>query len=501
MNRAWLVLPALILLACLLPLADGFTDDGYIHIQYARNLIERGEYSFNPGETSFGTSSPLWVMELATLGKVFGSGEELVASSRFLSWLAGFAALYVFYRLMLALGARRFTAVAATCVFAADAWFVRWTALSMETSTAALAVLLMALASVGASDNRRKAGLLGVTIVLASMVRPEVYLAFPVFAVTVASLFVFERRVSWGNVATTLAVAALLIAPWFIFAKLHIGSFLPYTAGAKSGGVVTSPLAFFAKFGPVIKIVGTSQAVAVIGGLLSLFVVGRANALFSRNNRFLTLWLFALPVAYVVFDIQILSRYLLLVTPVLCALGFRGWEQVLDRMAGESRANTLLGGAAATGIVASVLFYLLVVVPPSRAFTQDLTANMRGIAEYLDDNASPDAVVAAADIGYLAFFGQRRVLDLGGLVEVETGKLRAQYDYEEIVDRGLYLNVPGYPRVDYFIDRDLEPDRFAGVQLAGSKFEKVYGTVVRNLGIRKPGPYYYVLYRLTPVAP
>ena len=53
-----LVVPLLIFLVLLLPLADGFTDDGYIHIQYARNIVEHGEYSFNPGEVSFGTTSP-----------------------------------------------------------------------------------------------------------------------------------------------------------------------------------------------------------------------------------------------------------------------------------------------------------------------------------------------------------------------------------------------------------------------------------------------------------
>ena len=57
------VLPAVALLVGLmLPLRGGFTDDGFIHVQYARNLMTRGEYSFNPGETSFGTTSPLWVM-------------------------------------------------------------------------------------------------------------------------------------------------------------------------------------------------------------------------------------------------------------------------------------------------------------------------------------------------------------------------------------------------------------------------------------------------------
>ena len=79
--------------------------------------------------------------------------------------------------------------------------------------------------------------------------------------------------------------------------------------------------------------------------------------------------------------------------------------------------------------------------PPSRAFTYDLTHRMKSIALYLDASASPRAVVAAADIGYLAFYGNRRVLDLGGLVEPRTGELRSEYSYEEIVARG--SEIPG----------------------------------------------------------
>jgi hypothetical protein len=88
------LVPALVLAAFMLPLRHGFTDDGFIHVQYARNLMERGEYSFNAGEPSFGTTSPLWVMALAALGKPLGNPEALVDLSRVLSWGAAFAALH-----------------------------------------------------------------------------------------------------------------------------------------------------------------------------------------------------------------------------------------------------------------------------------------------------------------------------------------------------------------------------------------------------------------------
>jgi len=489
------LLPVLLLVVMLLPLADGFTDDGFIHIQYARNIITDGEYSFNPGEVSFGTSSPLWVMLLAALGSLFGSGDALIWISRVLSWTAGLAAVLALFALARAAGVKRLTAVLAACAFATDPWFARWTALSMESSLAVLAVALMCLASIRALDDRRAAALMGTFAALAGLVRPEVYLALPIVA---AAALTRAKSVDRRAALTVVVVAAALLLPWFAFAKFHIGSFIPNTAGAKSGGLVLSPGVFLAKMQPVVRILLSSQLAALGGVVLALITLRGRSRILGAPLRFMLLWMVALPVAYVVLDIQILSRYLLLVTPALCVLGWVGIEEIAERWLGR-RARTALVGVAVLTVVVNATFYAKIVVPPSRAFTHDLTHNMKSMGLYLDENAVADAVVAAADIGYLAFYGNRRVLDLGGLVEPRTGELRSRYSYEDIITRGLYFGVEGYTRVDYFIDRDLEPDRFDGRVVSGHHFEKVYATVVRNLGIRKPGPYHYVLYRVTPV--
>jgi len=258
--------------------------------------------------------------------------------------------------------------------------------------------------------------------------------------------------------------------------------------------VITSPLTFLSKFVPIGKIVLSTQAVAVAGLIADVVLSRRRAVVLDPALRFCAAWTIALPLAYVLFDIQVLSRYLLLITPALCVLGWRSLENVAGR---HARSLALAGILVA--VVSNGVFYARVVLPPSRAFSTDLTTSMTALARYLHDNSPPGSVVAAADIGYLAFYSERRVLDLGGLVEPETGKLREAHSYEDIVDQGLYFDVPGYPRVDYFVDRDLAADRFAGKTLRGHRFDKVYETTVHNLGIRKPGVYHYTLYRLTPV--
>ncbi len=61
------LLIAIILAACFLGSAPKAfpLDDAYIHLCYAKNLADGAGFSFNQGEPSFGTSSPLWVFILA----------------------------------------------------------------------------------------------------------------------------------------------------------------------------------------------------------------------------------------------------------------------------------------------------------------------------------------------------------------------------------------------------------------------------------------------------
>ena len=46
------------------------TDDTFIHLRYVENLLERGEFSFNPGDKTYGATSPLWIFGLALLVKL-----------------------------------------------------------------------------------------------------------------------------------------------------------------------------------------------------------------------------------------------------------------------------------------------------------------------------------------------------------------------------------------------------------------------------------------------
>jgi len=492
-QNASLLIPVFVLAVLLVPLKHGVIDDTYIHIQYADNMITRGEYSFNVGYVAYGTTSPLWVLLLAALGSIFGGGEYLVACSRILSWLGGGVAVVVVFGLARAIGVAALTAWMCALTLATHAWHVRWTALSMETSSAVLVVAAAGIAWLGAPHSPRKAWLLGFAMAIAALVRPEAYLLVPVYVLSFLSI----RRREWSCLVRTLAIYAALIAPWLAFAKLHLGQFLPLTAGAKSGGLSLNPIALVQRLEPVAKISGGTEGVLLLAILASIVVLrGRAKVL-SDQCRFPLLWIVALPVAFVVFDVQILSRYLLLTTPFALVLGFVALEDLAGRLGRAASGRRALVTATAIIVVTlNIALYFGFVVGPSRAFSRDLTHNLKHLALHIKNHSDDDAVVAAIDIGYLGFYSKRRVLDLGGLVDTAAARVMRGHTYEEVVQQGLYLDLAAFPRVDFLIDRATAPNLLDGRVFGNHRLEAIRVEPMENLGIRMPGPYYFTLYRV-----
>src|SRR6266540_1324714 len=70
---SWIVIALTALIAVLFYLISsevifriGFPlDDAWIHLTYARNLAEHGEWAFRLGESSAGSTAPLWTLLLA----------------------------------------------------------------------------------------------------------------------------------------------------------------------------------------------------------------------------------------------------------------------------------------------------------------------------------------------------------------------------------------------------------------------------------------------------
>jgi hypothetical protein len=385
-------------------------DDAWIHQTYARNLVERGQWAFVPGEISSGSTSALWTALLAV-------GRLLALDGRFWSYLLGSLALMATALLCARWSQRRASHVGwlplAVALTIALEWHLVWSAVSgMETILlAGVAVATFALLESEPWDPVR----VGLTIGLGVWIRPDAL----TLLVAPFWLMLARRRPIHSfarDASLVLAGAAGAVFPYVVFLQLAGGSFWPSTFFAKQAeyAVLTqAPL--------LSRLVAVGRAPLVgVGGLLLL--AGLAEAFTSvRRGRWARLtpliWVAALLAAYAL-RLPVTyqhGRYLMPVIPVITVVG---WCAAAQWFGGPFRRWRWLAGRAWAGAVGVVLgaFWFL----GARAYAQDVAiieSEMVDTAVWVAANTEPDALIAAHDIGALGRFGGRDLLDLAGLTD------------------------------------------------------------------------------------
>jgi hypothetical protein len=481
----------------LMPLRGTLVDDTYIHLVYARNIAELGELSFNPGDPTYGATSPLWV---ALLAVVYIAGGDLVVWCGLLSALFAIGSIILVYRIVLRISGDATLSAAAALILSAEAWVVRWSAVGMETSFALFMVILALDVSLSAVGSRRRSALFGLLLLCTVLTRPEAILLVPI----ALAAFLFTRRLRERGGLTWLFVFIPLYIVWLVIIERHTGTYLPLTAGAKQGRLDFS-IAMLDRALVPIKIMGATLAIPWLAILAALFSGIRTRSClgfftYGEEHKstvlLMLLWAFALPIVYVILDFHVLSRYLVPVTPavvILCCLGLGSMTR--RRLKTEKNRRVAVVVVAVIVILQNVLFYSTVVVKPTREFSLGLDEVLRGMGRWLSQNSEEHALVAVHDIGAIGYYSGRRILDLGGLVTPEINDMRRLFDTERIIEEGLYLRF----EPDYLVDRSEQPDRFSGEVIGGHRFTPVVRGRIANLGIRKPEPVYYVLYAIEEV--
>lgn len=474
------------------PLWDYVTDDTYIHLVYARNVMQGQGWSFNPGEPSYGSTSPLWVILLAPAAGTETGG---LLAARIWGLLAGLASIIVFFILAGRFIRNQWMLLSAVLLFATEVWFLRWTASGMESPLVALMLLLFFERASAEPEKKREFLWLGFLAGLAALVRPEFYLLI----VLIPGLAILHRP--WRRGWIPLALGAFLpVAAWLIFAKLHIGSFLPSTASAKveTTGVFTDTLAHTWR---LFRILISSQAALLLTvGLGFLEVLAnslRGPELRKRTWTFFgilaSLWSILFLAAMLRGGVAMVSRYLLPVTPLVPLAAFF----FLDRWSTRRPSFKFVALLVVLLTLAPNLWlYQSRVLPHARHFTEDLKGVLGGMADTLKEIAPPGSVVAVPDIGIIGYRSGLRVLDLVGLTQPEISEYWHGHGYDEMLGGLDFLQ---FGEASYFIDRDQEAGRFVGLEARGKRLVPLMEEEVRGLGIARSDTFTYTLYRIDPL--
>lgn len=459
---------------------DYTPDDTYIYLQYAKHVASGDGFTFNKESPSYGVTGPLWVLIVA-LGAVGGLDPYTIA--KILDLVFASLAVLVLYVLASNVLKDRLYALCTAWIFSLDAWFLRWSASGMETSAA----VLLSLASV-LYVFRNEYLIASIVCGLLSLLRPEGLLLFAVIQVDNflnTTDIIPARRVFFRS----LFLYGLIVVPWIVFSLLSFGSLLPNTLGAKTFDEFTVGSLIYVLL-TELRIIGATQ------GLLVLLVIAGFVIAFKRSGwkkvrleAFPVFWIIGLLLFYVVSNVQVISRYLLLIIPFVILYGVWGLREILERWsANPSRTRLAFTLLLFVSAVQNQSVYRLLVVPHMEGFSLGMNECLKPIAYWLKENSDPQATVLTPDIGLLGYVSGREFYDTAGLITPAMKKAFEGVTY----DQGMFER--RYERVldpQYIVDRSETAER-----LASQKLVAIMTREFASLSIARNRPVFYTLYRV-----
>ncbi len=420
--RFWLPLAALAvissgvyLLVSQLTFRIGFPlDDAWIHQTYARNLVAYREWSFIPGQPSAGSTSPLWTIILAL-------GYLLKLNPYFGTYLAGAILLFLLAMLgmevLTILAPQRSKQAWWAGVLIVLEWHLVWSSASgMETLLYTVLVVLVLTLLIREAPPWLQVGLvIGASI----WTRPDgITLLAPAGLALLLVETTWKRRLQalWK---TGLGLGLLLIA-YLLFNRWLGGNWWPNTYYAKQAEyAILQGQPVWARFLKLWK-----EPLTGVGSLLlpgAIFLVwnkahkGSWTHLLSLFWAVLYLALYAwrLPVSYQH------GRYLIPMMGVYYIWGFAGMMNWIQ----TDTPGLLKRVISKTWLFSLGAVLMLYWIMGARAYAGDVAfieSEMVTTAHWVAEHTESNALIAAHDIGALGYFGQRRIIDMAGLISPEV---------------------------------------------------------------------------------
>ncbi len=488
-DRYFIVLLCVLVLLAEVPFIEYITDDTFIHLQFAKNLIRGDGLSFNAGQPTYGFTSPLWVFLIALGGLV---GGELLAVSKLVGALALAACAVVFYLLALRVTSDRFLSRTSAVVWALNAWSVRWGISGMETSLVA-AWSVLSLYFLYRENETGKYTYSPWIVGLACLVRPEALLLLLLcWAAAFTHAYRSRRRLPFRMLVPGLCVTLV----WFGYAMAQFASLTPNTVSVKAGRFIS-----LTRIGEgtyvVAKILGLTNALELClsaAAIILCLVLAKRRSLPGAFHLAAAGWVVLLPAAYVLRDVQVVSRYLVPVMPFIVLYGFLSIRRIGEIVGmTRSRVRQATWAVACVAVVLNLSVLGLVAYPHTHSFSRDMRQSLVRLGEWFARNTPEDATVAIPDIGAFAYYSNRRVVDLGGLVTPEMIPVLRKHELDEVLTGFLFAEVT---RPDYVVDRARREHRLLEVGRLGGVVTPVVSGSVSNLGITRPGTHYYTAYKI-----
>jgi hypothetical protein len=422
-NWAWIGLPL---------------DDNWIHLVYARSLAEHGGFFYNPGVAEAGMSSPLWVIVLAIVYKIFtplGVTPQWIAkgSSLFFAMAVPIAA----YHVALQIGLQRRWAWIVGILIAVEPNLTYGSVSGMEVPLTAFLVLLALWAGL-----RQSYAFCGVLLGLLVISRGEgAPIAFLIGILPLAHIYI-KRKVAALITQEELLLVVKLFLPslilggaWALYNYSISGHFLPNTYFVKHnfalGYINLENLKnVWVGYG---QFLAWSQRGMVFFTLIAL--AAAAVRFYKRKQIDPLILLFAIPLVHLyLFSINIkvgsesilwaffTRRYIDFLLPILIILFITGvgflWEQVRHIQFRPVVLVVPLFFLAVAGLLGYNLFQGNARFAESYSWdTENIETVDVAMGRWVHDNLPVHVTIAATDAGAVRFLSRpdQTIVDFMGL--------------------------------------------------------------------------------------
>lgn len=397
-------------------------DDAYITFRYAVNIGTGHGFVYNVGERVLGTTTPLFALILAPFTR-FGMHPDTVAT--FLSISCDVIVCAVLYRMVTrTLG--WFAGTAAALFYALSYANIAACGFGMEAQLFILFVILAI--DLSARKPTASAAMCG----LAALTRPE---GFVLAAILFISL-IADGRHNWRTVLAPALVFLAVIGPWVTFAWLYFGSPLPHSVTAKIGqpnASLASWFSFFVARNPVVMLLWLGAAVGV----------GTAVMKRSRELILFGAWLVLYTLFFVVARPPFwLGHYFVPTAMALSALAGIGIAEGIGRAVHRPAVGTIVAGMLAVAILVVAWSPSIASAKWRRRVAEQVFIPL---ARWVDRETPEQAVVHAADIGYLGYYSGRTIEDAASLVTPDLARYRAAHRSEANSDISYVMrSLPDY---------------------------------------------------------
>ncbi|MCC6866362.1 MAG: hypothetical protein IT280_09420 [Ignavibacteria bacterium] len=406
-------------------------DDPWIHLQFAKNLAEYGSFSYFKNEVvTSGSTSPLYTFILA-------AGFFFTKNEMWLSYITGIlffaVSVYFYFKLTHDVFAKEnWLAIMASLLFVLEKWLNFISVTGMETT-----LYILLLVACYYYYRKMNAVLFAVTLGLTLWTRPDAIAFIIALAVDYIFRMYIIMRAPKENSGIRLFANKELIKIGIIFGAIILiyfamnyfisGSLLPNTYGAK----VKYYSAEFRSRADFLKVdvweyfTESAYILIFIPFVFAVYKLLFDSVRLKYNSLlmplifiggFIFMYWYQLPYAHR------FGRYMMPLFPFYILLSVYGGREFFKWLGRYLNDTKLINGLNII-LLASAIIYFAVVLNENKELYQDQSRHIyiRQVetAKWLKNNTPQGSIVATHDVGAIAFYSERKVIDVVGLINPE----------------------------------------------------------------------------------